>query len=198
MRIVKKYVLIAVALIVSVSVHAQDAAFGIKGGLNLSKIDVNDPEETYEGRTGYHAGIFMNAKFNKIAIQPEVLLYTQSGEFSGTGYEGKEDFTYLTIPIMLKFYPVMGLNLQVGPQFGVLLDGERTTESVLGTVKRDIKDQYDNNDFAVSAGAGYDFGFGLSIDARYNIGVKDINNATNGEEAKSRVFLVSIGWNVLK
>ena len=33
---------------------------------------------------------------------------------------------------------------------------------------------------------------------RYNIGVKDINNVANGEDAKSKVFLVSVGWNFIK
>lgn len=185
-------------LFIGTSVMAQETAFGIKGGLNLSEIKIDDPEASYNSKTGYHAGIFLRGKFDKVAIQPELLLYTQRGDFSGPGYSGSEDFTYLTIPLMVKFYPVMGLNLQVGPQFGFLLDGERSAETLFGPIKQDIKDQYESNDFSVSAGAGYDFPFGLSLDARYNIGVKDINNATNGDEAKSRVFLISIGWNFLR
>lgn len=191
-------IVIVSLLFLGTSAMAQETAFGLKGGLNLSEIKIDDPEASYNSKTGYHAGIFVRSKFDKVAIQPELLLYTQRGDFSGPGYTGNEDFTYLTIPLMVKFYPVMGLNLQVGPQFGFLLDGERTANTVFGTVKQDIKDQYESSDFAVSAGAGYDFSFGLSLDARYNIGVKDINNATNGDEAKSRVFLISIGWNFLK
>jgi Outer membrane protein beta-barrel domain len=191
-------IVIVSLLFLGTSAVAQEMAFGLKGGLNLSEIKIDDPEASYNSKTGYHAGIFVRSKFDKIAIQPELLLYTQRGDFSGPGYTGNEDFTYLTIPLMVKFYPVMGLNLQVGPQFGFLLDGERTSDTVFGTIKQDIKDQYESSDFAVSAGAGYDFSFGLSLDARYNIGVKDINNATNGDEAKSRVFLISIGWNFLK
>ncbi len=196
----RKLNLIAIVglLFIGFSATAQETAFGIKGGLNLSEIKIDDPEASYDSKTGYHAGIFVRGKFNKVAIQPELLLYTQRGDFSGPGYTGNEDFTYLTIPLMVKFYPVMGLNLQLGPQFGFLLDGERTSDTIIGTIKQDIKDQYESSDFAVSAGAGYDFSFGLSLDARYNIGVKDINNATNGEEAKSRVFLISIGWNFLR
>ena len=197
MKIVNSIVL-AYFLLTATTTLAQETAFGLKGGLNLSEIKIDDPEASYNSKTGYHAGIFVRGKFDKVAIQPELLLYTQRGDFSGPGYSGTEDFTYLTVPLMLKFYPLMGLNLQVGPQFGFLLDGERTSDTIIGTIKQDIKDQYESSDFAVSAGAGYDFSFGLSIDARYNIGVKDINNATNGDEAKSRVFLISIGWNFLK
>jgi hypothetical protein len=50
----------------------------------------------------------------------------------------------------------------------------------------------------VSLGAGYDFDFGLGLDFRYNLGVKDINNAVDGEPVKSRVILISLGWNFLK
>ena len=40
--------------------------------------------------------------------------------------------------------------------------------------------------------------FGLGLDLRYNIGVKDINDAVDGEEARSRIFVVSLGWNFLR
>lgn len=191
-------ILVIISFLTTGMVRAQDVAFGPKAGLNLSEIKIDDPQASYDARTGYHVGVFIRSKFSKVAVQPEILLYTQKGEFSGVGYDGKEDFTYITVPIMIKFYPVLGLNLQLGPQFGILLDGERQTNGFLGTTKQDIRDQYDGNDFAVSAGAGWDFKFGLSLDARYNIGVKDINNAGNGEEAKTRVFLVSVGWNFMK
>ncbi|MBL7873380.1 MAG: PorT family protein [Cyclobacteriaceae bacterium] len=193
----KKIVLLFTMIALINPVWAQ-LDFGIKGGLNLSKLILSDPEASYQSKTGYHAGIFFQSKFDKVAIQPEVLLYTMQGNFSGPGYTGSEDFTYLTIPVMLKFFPVKGMNLQLGPQVGMLLNGERSTTTLVGTVKQDIKDQYEKTDYSVSAGLGWDFSFGLKLDARYNIGIKDINRATNGEEAKSRVFLVSLGWNFLR
>jgi hypothetical protein len=98
---------------------------------------------------------------------------------------------------MLKFYPIGGLNFQVGPQFGFLLDGERKYDTFLGSGSQDITEYYKESDVSVSVGGGYDFDFGLSLDVRYNIGIKDINNVSNGEEARSRIFLLSLGWNFL-
>lgn len=186
----------------AISSHAQ-VAFGLKGGLNLSNLKVDDPQASYDSRTGYHAGIFLRSTFDKVAIQPELLLYTQSNQIDyatssinpGTV---ENEFTYLTIPVLLKFYIVSGLNIHAGPQFGFLLDGEQKINTSLFTGTQDIKDNYKGSDVAVSVGGGWDFPFGLSADVRYNIGVKDINNAANGEETKSRVFLVSLGWNFLK
>jgi hypothetical protein len=198
MKTYSKILVFVLFIMASSNVWAQ-AAFGLKGGLNLSSIDLNDAEATYDSRTGYHAGIFFRGRFDKVAIQPELLLYTQSGEIKSSLIgTAQESFTYLTIPVLLKFYPVGGLNLQAGPQFGFLLDGERKGELVGVGYTQDIKDYYKSSDISVSLGAGYDFGFGLNLDFRYNLGVKDINNVADGEEAKSRVFMVSLGWNFLR
>ncbi|MCW5911631.1 MAG: PorT family protein [Cyclobacteriaceae bacterium] len=195
---IKKTAVLIVLLATSVGAWSQ-TAFGLKGGLNLSTINLKDAQATYDTRTGYHAGFFLRGRFDKIAIQPEVLLYTQRGDLQSSLIgTAQESFTYVTVPVLFKFYPVGGLNLHAGPQFGFLVDGERKYDTVFGGGTEDITDHYKSSDVAVSAGAGYDFGFGLSVDVRYNIGVKDINNAANGEEAKSRVFMVSLGWNFLK
>jgi hypothetical protein len=186
-------------MILTSTLVAQDVAFGLKGGLNLANLNVKDPEGSYNSRTGYHAGVFLRGKFSKIAIQPEVLLFTQGTDATNTTLgDYKDSFTYLSVPLMLKYYPIMGLNLQAGPQFGFLLDGERNYSSILGNGSTDIKDYYNSSDVSISVGGGWDFKFGLSLDCRYNIGVKDLNNVSNGEEAKSKVFLVSLGWNFLK
>jgi hypothetical protein len=192
-------VIIAISFLSLQSVRAQETAFGIKAGVNLSTLKVDDPETTYDSRTGYHAGVFLRGKFDKIAIQPELLLFTQKG-FGNSALQGKyeDSFTYVSVPIMLKFYPAAGLNIQLGPQFGFLIDGERKYPNAVIPYKKDITEAYKSSDVSVSIGGGYDFDFGLNLDVRYNLGVKDINNAADGEAAKSRIFLVSLGWNFLK
>ena len=191
-------VLLIFILFSTLSASAQ-VGFGLKGGLNLTKLNVNDPEVSYNSRSGYHAGIFLRGKFDKVAIQPEFLFFTQRGEIKSSLLgTAQESFTYLSIPLIFKFYPVGGLNFQVGPQFGFLIDGDRKVSSFTGSGTYDITDYYKKNDLSISLGGGYDFGVGLGLDVRYNIGVKDINNAANGEEAKSRIFLVSLGWNFLQ
>lgn len=194
----KSIIVVLVSLIFIVPAQAQ-VGFGIKGGLNLSTLKVDDPELSYNSRTGYHAGIFLRGKFDKVGIQPEVLLFTQSGDLESSLFgTAQERFTYLSIPLMLKFYPVAGLNIQLGPQFGFLLDGEREYDSFLGSGSEDITEYYKQSDVSVSVGGGYDFNFGLTLDLRYNIGIKDINDAADGEEARSRIFLLSLGWNFLR
>ena len=179
--------------------HGQEVGFGVKGGLNLSSLNLEDPEASYDSRTGYHLGLFLRGKFDKVAIQPELLLYTQEGDIESSVFgTAQESFSYLTIPVIVKFYPVGGLNLQIGPQFGFLLDGEREYDTFLASGSKDITEYYDKSDISVALGGGYDFGFGLGIDVRYNLGIKDINNEANGDPVKSRLFLVSLGWNFIR
>lgn len=181
------------------SVFGQEAAFGIKGGLNLYNLDVDDPEASYKAGSGFHAGFFFREKFDRVAIQPEIMISTMNTEVTSTVLgEYQDQFTYLAIPLMVKFYPVSGLNFHVGPQYSFLLAGERQGENILGSSSTDIKDYYKEGDFSIGAGAGFDFPFGLSFEARYNVGVKDINDLANGEEAKSRIIQFSLGWNFIR
>lgn len=194
----KQLLCLILVSITAVASYAQDAAFGVKGGVNLSTFNIDDAEATYDSRTGFHAGVFLRGKFNKVAIQPELLLSTLNSDIRSSIFGTAQDrFTYLTIPVMVKLYPVGGLNLQLGPQFGFLLDGERKYDTFFGAGSADIKDHYKSSDISLAFGAGYDFNFGLGLDFRYNLGIKDINNAANGEDIKSRVIMISLGWNFI-
>jgi hypothetical protein len=175
-------------------------AFGPKVGVNLTTLNVDDPEASYDSRTGYHAGVFLRGRFDRIAIQPEVLLFTHQNELTYmAGLATAENkFTYLSVPVMLKFYILSGLNIQAGPQFSFLLDGTQHYTEPLFKGERDITEYYKKSDVSVSAGGGFDFKFGLNVDFRYNIGVKDINNLPDGNETKSSTFLISLGWNFLR
>jgi hypothetical protein len=202
-QVLKTTAFIILIIAVSETVNAQETAFGLKGGLNLTNLKVTDPQASYDTRVGYHLGIFLRAKYDRVAFQPELLLYTQKNEinyFASAINAGTVEnrFTYLAVPILLKFYIVSGLNLQAGPQLGFLLDGEQKWNTALYKGTRDIKDSYKGLDVALSLGAGWESPFGIEIDLRYNLGVKDINDVSSGEPAKSRVFLLSLGWNFLK
>ena len=178
--------------------QAQEVAFGVKGGLNFLDLKSKDIESST--KAGYHAGIFLRGKFSKFAVQPEILFSTLENEIDYAGGLGSasNSFTYLSIPVMMKFYLVQGLNIQAGPQFGFLLDGDQKFKTPIVSGKKDITDAYNKSDVSVSVGGGYDFGFGLNLDLRYNIGVKDITEAEDGDDVKSRVIMVSVGWNFMK
>ncbi|MGE0588137.1 MAG: outer membrane beta-barrel protein, partial [Cyclobacteriaceae bacterium] len=104
---------------------------------------------------------------------------------------------YINIPIILKLYLVAGLNLQAGPQFGFTTTSE-IKETIGGvSTTTDIKDELNKkSDTSIALGAGWDLPFGLTIDARYNIGVSDFSYS--GVDFKNKVIQVSLGYKLIK
>src|SRR5690606_22957355 len=179
------YTLLLLILATGYAAAQPPLGFGIKAGPNISSISLDESPIEYDARFGFHAGLFLRGRFQSFAVQPELLLFTQGGDIDhsilGTA---KEKFTYISVPIMFKFYPVGDFNVQIGPQFGFLIDGEREYDTFIGTGSVDITDQYKKSDIAASVGIGYDFPFGLNLDARYNFGLKDINDSDDADAAR--------------
>lgn len=174
-------------------------ALGIKAGPNFSNIDINSSiGANYKNRTGFHGGAFALIKLTKIGIQPELLFSQQGSIVKFNSGDGEANFDYINIPIILKLYTVAGINLQVGPQFGFLSGGEvKQTINGVNSIQ-DAKDFYKGSDFSAALGLGWDLPFGLTIDARYNLGLSKINDGTNSDKAKNQVFQVSVGYKLIK
>ncbi len=192
--------LVLLGLTLSESVHGQaQFSLGIKGGPNFANLDVNSSVgDNYKNRTGFHAGAFALIKLTKIGIQPELLFSRQGSNFQFNSGSGEANFDYINIPIILKLYTVAGINLQAGPQFGFLSGGEVKSTIQGVTSVQAAKDVYKGSDFALALGLGWDLPFGLTLDARYNLGLSKINDGTNAPESKNQVFQISAGFKIIK
>ena len=178
-----------------VTSYAQEFSIGVKGGLNFANLDVADPVATYDNRTGWHGGAFVLAKFGKVGIQPEVLLSQQGSKVQySTNQSFTSNFDYVNIPVMVKLYTVAGLNLQVGPQFGFLTNDPQ----VLDPNGEPISVAFKNSDLSLGLGVGWDLPLGLSIDARYNLGLSEINDDPSLNVTKNQVWQVSAGFKLFK
>jgi predicted porin len=174
-------------------------AVGIKGGLNFANIDVKGTVATnYNNRTGYHGGAFALIKVASFGIQPELIFSKQGTKYSVNTTDYEANFDYINVPIMIKFYLPLGLNLQAGPQFGFLTTAELKQKAGSVSTTQDAKNFYKSNDTSISMGAGWDLPFGLTVDARYNLGLSKINAGTNNNDTKNQVFQVSVGYKLLK
>ena len=172
-------------------------ALGIKGGVNIAKFDISQGTSNIDNRTGFHGGAFALFKFAKFGIQPELIFSKQGSSFKANTSDFEANFDYINIPVILKLYLVAGLNLQAGPQFGFLTTSE-IKETVSGiTTTTDVKDQLSKkSDTSLAIGAGWDLPFGLTIDARYNFGLSEMN--LNGSDLKNKVIQISLGYKFIK
>jgi hypothetical protein len=180
-------------------------AIGIKAGPNFATIDTkSSASENYKNRAGFHGGAFVLIKASKIGIQPEIIFSQQGSKVEINRDNFESNFSYVNIPIILKLYTVAGINIQAGPQFGFITNAETPVEDQLnpGSFKvEDVKDKMKSSDFTVALGLGWDLPFGLTIDARYNLGLSKIYEdapSQTTEDAKNQVFQLSLGYKLIK
>ena len=179
----KKLIVAIVAIFMGTTAFSQEIDLGIKAGANFSNIS---DASGLSNKTGFQAGIFGGIKFtDKVGVQADLLYSQQGAKFK----LGDFDLTYINLPIVVKYYLFQGLNLQAGPQFGFVVDDKIST--AIGDISK-------AEDFDLSGviGAGYDFPFGIRLDARYNFGLTEVSK-TDGLDGKNSVFSVALGYSFL-
>ena len=109
----------------------------------------------------------------------------------------KLELGYVNVPIVANFYLFKGFAVKAGAQFGFLTNAKvKSTEKEGGHESEeslDVKDQLSTFDFSIPVGVSYEFDNHIVIDARYNIGITNINkdgNVTN----RNSVFLATVGY----
>ena len=176
-------------------------AIGIKAGPNFSTIDTKaSPGTNYKNRAGFHGGAFVLIKAANFGIQPEIMFSQQGSKVVINSKDFESNFTYLNIPIILKLYTVAGINIQAGPQFGFITKAERPLRDNFNNYSvQDVKDKMKSSEFSLGMGLGWDLPFGLTVDARYNLGLTNVyDDAQQSGEAKNQVFQVSLGYKLIR
>jgi hypothetical protein len=80
-----------------------------------------------------------------------------------------------------------GFRLETGPQLGFALSSKIKS----GDIEQNIKDDVNTVDVSWALGASYIFPEAIGIDARYNIGITNVNDAEH-PEVRNRVFQVGL------
>ena len=190
----KKVKVLLVALVISVSGISQSIDLGVKAGVNFSSINYDNVASS--SITGFQAGVFAGIKFSdKLGVQADVLYSKQGAELTVSNVLQQIDLSYVNVPIVLKYYVFQGLNIQVGPQFGFVID-DNIKEILAGQV--DAK----SADVSGVVGLGYDLPLGLRVDARYNFGFSDVLDGiipgeTDKGDSSNKVFSIAVGYTLL-
>lgn len=176
MRTMKQLFLATCFLASASFLHAQSVNFGLKGGLNLATWSNNNSGVGYQNRTGYHVGGLAQVNLSpNFAIQPEVVYSNQGTKYSFDNVEHNLSLNYVNIPVMLQAKIGGGLYAQAGPQIGFLTGvNDKANDFETGFFS---KSDFKSTDVALGVGLGYEGASGMGIDARYNLGLSNINNA---------------------
>lgn len=166
----KRICLFVTALTIASLSFAQSTSpvqLGIKGGVNLANLDDKMYDET-ETRVGWHLGALAHIHLSpNFALQPEVMYSTQGAKYSG----GTASIDYINVPVLAQYMFKNGFRLQTGPQVGFNIS--QKSEFNNGTVTS-FEDDVRATDVSWAFGGGYMAPSGLGVDARYNLGIRNI------------------------
>jgi hypothetical protein len=187
--------LMASLMLFAVQVQAQDnpgPKFGIKGGVNLAQLFVDQPNAEDENmKIGYHVGLFGKIPVTDfLAVQPE-LLYTNTGAkvtYGGSDLanllgiqqgEVRFNLNYIQLPVLLAAN-IGAFNVHVGPYASYLVGANVKDLKSADLNTNDVTDlntdDFNRVDYGLAGGIGIDLK-GFTIGARYNYGLREIGNS---------------------
>jgi hypothetical protein len=181
------FLAIALFLVTNV-VQAQDdtqVRFGIKGGLNLTNLYVDDVNDE-KAKFGLHGGLWMKAPVGEyFAIQPELIWSskgTKIGSYQNIPFtpdgEIRFNLNYVDLPV-LGSITLGPISLQAGPYISYLVNANvKNLKEDLTTSNAVNLDEGDFNrvDYGLAGGLAVDIK-GFQLGARYNYGLREIGKS---------------------
>ena len=190
----------------------QEITLGVKGGLNVSNLSVDAPEDpdfAFDSQTDFLVGGFAQIGIgSKFALQPEVF-YSQNGAKSQSDDPSiKLNLNYIRVPLLLMarlssrespMYPILYAGPQVAFETRCQVTGEDDGVSVsfdCDSPELDDALRTKTTDFGLVFGGGFEILYSrltVQLDARYNLGLTNLNDAENTSE----VSVKSRGWSFM-
>lgn len=188
----KKLTIIILLAVFSLTGNAQEILnFGLKTGINTSKISSHRSDYDAQTINNYLFGAFARINFGPLYIQPEAYFNSKGGEINSdnaTSTVNSFNLNTIDVPALvgLKIINQETLNLRVmaGPVFSFA-----TKKEVEGSVF--TKSNIENNFFGWQFGAGVDFLF-LTLDVRKENYGSNLYDSPDFNTKKGN-FVVSLG-----
>lgn len=197
---------VAISMISFTNAQAQYAKAGIKGGLNLSNLYVNEADDE-KARVGWHAGFYGQLFASEgFAIQPEVNFSTKGTgvtrvDNSSARYESNFNLNYIDIPVLAVFKLGRFAEIHAGAYWAYLLSAEirnndRNPDNEFTTVDRD---NFDDWDYGLAGGIGFNLGQAAQLGVRYNYGLNEIAESRGARrvfgDSKNQVAQLYLAFN---
>jgi hypothetical protein len=171
---------------------------GAKAGANITKVDGKSFKDQFN--YGYHLGAFMEIKLSKkFFLQPEFLINQYNTKLDSnynniyqSAFNGLTSvkLDYFSVPILLNYKVGSGLiNLQAGPQFGVLFDNHSSVAQNAGAA-------FKKGDLSMLGGVQIKIR-NIRVNGRYFIGLSDIKDVVDNSKWKNQGFQLSVGLAIL-
>lgn len=196
----KRLAIVTIAVLAAAAVlpQALEAGVGIKGGFSLAKFSQKpaDPLLVWENLPFFAGGLSFESGFAYVAVQTEVFYVRMGGKYAAAELEYR--FDYIQLPVLLKINVIPAGPVRPfvsGGGYGAYLI---KAKGILGAAEpADLTADYERLDYGLVGGAGLAFklpGIGLSIEGRYNHGLRNIiKDPALAESMKNRCLQALAG-----
>lgn len=184
-------------------------------------MEFEDVKMDKKGKSGFFVGGFVEHLFSeKFALQGELNYAALGGKYEGKFNEAGYYATLVTdfkvnqiiIPISAKYFVIPNLAVYGGPNVGFVIsndfeakfkDSNLPNEAIneannyLAQYNSEASKEFDKGlqktTFGIQLGAEYNLYRGLLLDARYNIGLTDLDKESEGT-VKMHFFQIGLGY----
>lgn len=171
--------------------NPQGGHFGLKVSAALTRISIagispNIPKQSLQPVLG----VMYRYRMQRFVVQPEALLSIRGGSFQVERVGGRQttrnQYYYVSVPLMLGYIPTEGLTLQAGPEFSYAVNAGQTN----GPGSK--------SDVGVAVGIHYDF---LDMLDKFSLHIRYVYGLTNVSPEplatyKNRNFQVGVVYNL--
>lgn len=181
--------------------QAQTLDFGLKAGLNFSKMTNNRPDlySATANSTGFVAGVYGRVGLLGFFAQPEVVYSQRKGAFTSKvdGSAVINTLSYIDVPVLVGF-KLAFFRMNLGPNFQFLVDAKQDADAGAGDPNFS-KDNYSKSAVGYQAGVGFDL-LKISLDLRYDgsfgsLGKEvNINGQNFDYSTRASMWQVSLGF----
>jgi Outer membrane protein beta-barrel domain len=172
----KRIITVALLVFATLNFCWAQIPFGIKGGLNVNILSVQNAPPDFGYKTspsiGFHIGVFTSLKLSdKFSMIPE-LQYTIKGysknEDSVTTEKYSVMLSYVEMPIMFSYRIIKSLGIEVGPSIGLKVGAKSVRDGNSSKLSDDFAETVD---IGVQGGVRFNASERISIIGRYNYGL---------------------------
>lgn len=180
--------MVVMAMFAVIPANAQGVAFGVKGGINGTKMSIDNDAVKSEAGIGFFIGPTLKIDFLPfLGVQAGALYEQANSKVDGEKIKRQSIIVPIDLRLNLKFNEEAGIYLTTGPQLGFNVGKDEFTWTESGSYKSTF--QMKKSMFNWNFGAGVMINKHIEVGAVYSLGIAKTGELEDeAEKAKSKDY----------